>query len=101
MANDTYRAAADRHLLVVFPAQHKTALGLDARSGEELWRTALPFAAMRYLITSEAIFVSAAGGEVCALSLDGELLWHNELGGLGLGVPLLAVPGMVPMTGGH
>jgi hypothetical protein len=84
-----YRSEQAPNLVVVLPAQAKAIAAIDSKDGKERWRTALPFVPCSYAFATEAIVVAGPGGEVCGVSIDGELLWHNKLEGLGLGVPLL------------
>ena len=80
--SDAYRAQPGEDSVLILPPQSKTMVALDRGTGHERWRVALPFAAHAWVLAGDCILLSSSGGEVCAVSLTGELVWHNELSGL-------------------
>ncbi len=64
------------------------AVAIDARTGEEIWRTKLKSSASFLTITlMDGQLLAGASGELfCLDPKSGEVLWHNKLKGLGLGV---------------
>ncbi len=69
----------------------RNAVGLDVDTGETLWTLDLPIVPMSF-VCYEAMVICTGVGHVLAVSMSGELLWHNELPGLGLQQVMLAVP---------
>lgn len=65
----------------------------ERATGKELWRTRLPSAGGMVVILCDGqnIFAGSAGKFYC-LDLEGELLWKNDLPGLGFGIMCMALP---------
>ena len=63
------------------------AVGIDPKTGDELWRTKLKSSSFVTIMRDGDTVYAGAGGELfCLHARTGELLWHNKLKGLGLGV---------------
>lgn len=63
------------------------AVAIDARTGEELWRTKLKTGATVTVHPVGARVFAGANGELyCLDAASGNILWHNKLPGLGLGI---------------
>ena len=75
----------------VFVGIKHSVIALDERSGTAVWRTELKSSDyVSVLWDGEALF-AANSGEVWRLDpAHGEVLWHNELKGLGRGLVSLA-----------
>ncbi len=89
MASDTLNSEATPYVIIT----GKKAAGLDPETGKILWELELPGTPLRFALDGDRI-LCALTGAVCAISMDGDLLWHNELRGFGNGHVLLAVPGV-------
>ena len=75
----------------VFVGIKNTVVALDDPSGVELWRTKLRSSDhVMVFWDSEALF-AAAGGEIWRLDpKQGDVLWHNEMKGMGRGMVSIA-----------
>ncbi len=63
------------------------AVAIDASTGTEIWRTKLKGSDTVTITLAAARVLAAAGGELFCLERDsGQILWHNNLKGLGLGL---------------
>jgi outer membrane protein assembly factor BamB len=78
--------------LVYLGIKHSV-VALDRETGREVWRTKLPSAGqiVTVLCDGRNVFAGSSGKFYC-LSLDGALLWQNELPGLGYGLICTALP---------
>jgi len=75
----------------VFVGIKNTVVAIDDRSGVELWRTKLRSSDHVLVFwDGEALFASA-GGEIWRLDpRQGDVLWHNEMKGMGRGIVSIA-----------
>jgi len=80
----------DRQILV-FVGIKSSVVAIDERSGTEVWRVKLRSSDyVTVLWDGEALFAANAG-EIWRLDpAHGDILWHNELKGMGRGVVSLA-----------
>jgi outer membrane protein assembly factor BamB len=79
-------ASINRNVFYLGTKGYATAINQD--SGEELWRTSLPSSGWDSVtvLREERFLIFASHGHVYRLDpLDGKIVWHNELSGLGLG----------------
>jgi hypothetical protein len=77
-------------------------VALDARSGDEVWRTPLKGADFVNVAAVGGILCAAAKGQVFALDPGtGRILWHNQLKGLGLGFVTFAQAGQAASAAAH
>jgi outer membrane protein assembly factor BamB len=61
-------------------------VAIDAKTGDELWRTKLKGASFVSLLVRDNRVYAGSNGELfCLDGNTGELKWHNKLKGLGLG----------------
>jgi outer membrane protein assembly factor BamB len=66
---------------------HNCVVGLDEGSGEEVWRTELGSAALVGVQWDGTNLYASRSGEVYRLHpRTGEIIWHNPLRGLGMGI---------------
>jgi outer membrane protein assembly factor BamB len=77
--------------VLIFTGIKNGVVALDDRTGAEVWRTALRSSDyVTVLWDGEALF-AANGGEVWRLEPEhGQVIWHNELKGMGRGLVSLA-----------
>ena len=77
--------------VLIFTGIKNNVVALDDRTGAEVWRTALRSSDyVTVLWDGEALF-AANGGEVWRLEPEhGQVIWHNELKGMGRGLVSLA-----------
>jgi outer membrane protein assembly factor BamB len=77
---------------LIFVGIKNSVVALDARTGDELWRTKLRGMTSFVTVLWDGEFlVAATYGEVFGLDWrDGTITWHNKLKGLGLGLVTLA-----------
>jgi outer membrane protein assembly factor BamB len=77
--------------MLIFVGIKNAVIALDDGTGTEIWRTELRSPDyVNVLWDGEALF-AANGGEVWRLDPErGQVLWHNELKGLGRGLVSLA-----------
>ena len=68
---------------------------LDARTGEELWRTRLPHSGspVSLIIKGPNIYVGAGGYAYCIDKRYGEIIWENGLKRMGFQAVLMAMEG--------
>lgn len=66
---------------------------LDAGSGESRWQAVLSHAVTNLIVTPERILAGGEGRISCVL-LDGQVAWTNDLKGLGVVGPAMAIGGL-------
>jgi outer membrane protein assembly factor BamB len=72
-------------LLVIGVGGH--AVAIDPETGTELWRTRLKSSSFVTVFPAGPRVFAGAGGELfCLETASGNILWHNKLTGLGLGI---------------
>lgn len=84
----------NREALYVGTGKH--VLALDPKTGEELWRTALPHGGSQVvalLLKDGLLFVGHAGRAYCLDAGSGEIRWENGLPRTGWGPVLLTMQG--------
>jgi|SRR5215216_2828208 len=75
----------------VFVGIKNCVVALDDRTGVEKWRTQLRSSDHVAVLWDGAALIAASGGEVWRLDPEaGQVIWHNELKGLGRGLAGLA-----------
>ncbi|HYW51710.1 MAG TPA: PQQ-binding-like beta-propeller repeat protein [Gemmatimonadaceae bacterium] len=80
---------ARTEVLVIGVGSH--VVGIDAKTGFELWRTKLKNSSyVTVSRTGDRVHAGAGGELFCLDARTGELLWHNKLKGLGLGIVAFA-----------
>jgi outer membrane protein assembly factor BamB len=68
------------------------AVGIDAGTGTELWRTKLKGAGtVTVSMAGTRAFAATSGELFCLDAWTGSILWHNKLKGLGMGI--VSLPG--------
>jgi outer membrane protein assembly factor BamB len=80
----------------LYVGTNRSVAALNARTGEELWRTKLPHQAgsIVTLLMSGAQLYAGCGGRVyCLDARTGDVIWENGLPKLGYQPVLLAMPG--------
>jgi outer membrane protein assembly factor BamB len=77
---------------LIFVGIKNSVVALDARTGDEVWRTKLRGMTSFVTVLWDGEFlVAATYGEVFGLDWrDGTITWHNKMKGLGLGLVTLA-----------
>ena len=77
---------------LIFVGIKNSVVALDARTGDEVWRTKLRGMTSFVTVLWDGEFlVAATYGEVFGLDWrDGTITWHNKMKGLGLGIVSLA-----------
>ncbi len=94
LVNDEYPTSPEPPPLPVSPlfiGSNGFVSAIDPSSGRELWRTRLESgvftstggADVSVLVRGELLFAGAAGHLFCLSSASGEILWKNELPGMG------------------
>lgn len=81
-----------RETIYVLVSDAHKVVGLKYPTGEKLFETELPgtyYSSPTMFIERQRVYV-AVGGELSALTLDGELLWANEFPGWGTGAMTIA-----------
>jgi outer membrane protein assembly factor BamB len=80
----------DREVIHIGVGGHVAAI--DAKTGEEIWRTKIKGASsfVSLLVRDDKIFAGAGGELFCLDTATGSLQWHNKLKGLGLGFVTLS-----------
>jgi outer membrane protein assembly factor BamB len=77
--------------VLVFVGIKNAVVALDDRTGTEIWRAELRSADHVTVFWDGEALLAANGGEVWRLDPEqGQVLWHNELKGLGRGLVSLA-----------
>ena len=75
----------------IFVGIKNCVIALDDRTGVERWRTTLRSSDYVSVLWDGEALLAASGGEVWRLDPErGEVVWHNELKGLGRGLVSLA-----------
>ena len=72
---------------------------INTSTGQELWRTQLQRGVFKstgnadvsVLVRGELLFAGAAGHLFCLAADTGQIIWHNELGGMGYNDISLAI----------
>lgn len=72
-------------------------LALDPLTGEELWRTKLDRMSTFVTVSlmGQYVYAASAGEIYCLEAATGEVIWHNELKGMGRGFVTFAGEGMI------
>lgn len=81
-----------RDIIYIFASDAHKVIGLKYPTGEKLFETKIPgnyYSSPTMMIEGQRIYV-AVGGELFALTLEGDLLWANEFPGWGTGVMSIA-----------
>jgi outer membrane protein assembly factor BamB len=78
---------------IIFIGIKHSVVALERATGREVWRTKLPSAGgfVTVLCDGRNIFAGSSG-KMYGLDLNGNLLWKNELSGLGYGLICLGLP---------
>ncbi|MHB1223479.1 MAG: outer membrane protein assembly factor BamB family protein [Gemmatimonadaceae bacterium] len=80
-------------------------LAIDQSTGAEVWRTRLEGQRMRsndfvhLTLDEERLYATTSGELYCLEKTTGEVMWHNQLTGLGTGLVSI-VSGGAPTDGG-
>jgi outer membrane protein assembly factor BamB len=75
----------------VFIGIKNTVVALDDRTGTEMWRTKLRSSDHVTVLWDGEALLAANGGEIWRLDpRQGNVIWHNELKGMGRGLVSLA-----------
>ena len=79
--------------LIIVTGKHAAAI--DPGSGQVMWQTKLPFssAAPSVLVAGNQVFIGGSGKVCCLDSRTGDLLWENELPGMGFNFVNFAMEG--------
>ena len=78
--------------LIVLLPQKRCVLALDRATGQPLWQVVTPFAVHNFIADEQVLYCEGLG-EVCAVSMAGQLLWHNPLRGYGQAATMV-LPGV-------
>jgi outer membrane protein assembly factor BamB len=81
---------------VLFVGTNRAVVALDARTGEELWRTKLPRQTggiVSMLVSGPQLYAGCGGRVYCLDAGTGQINWENDLPRLGYHAVLLAMPG--------
>jgi|ERR1043165_2614510 outer membrane protein assembly factor BamB len=77
---------------LLFQAFNRRVIALDKDDGSIQWQWRAPsgqyFTAI--LVEDDRVYVSSSGYTYCLDALTGAEIWHNDLEGLGTGIPCLA-----------
>jgi len=77
--------------VLIFVGIKNAVVALDARSGAVVWRAELRASDYVTVLWDGEALLAANAGEVWRLdAADGQVLWHNELKGMGRGLVSLA-----------
>jgi outer membrane protein assembly factor BamB len=77
--------------ILIFVGIKDTVLAIDDRTGAEMWRTELHTADYVTVLWDGEALLAANAGEVWRLDpKGGQVMWHNELKGLGRGIVSLS-----------
>jgi outer membrane protein assembly factor BamB len=90
------RTAMARNREILYVGTGRFVAAIDAKTGEEIWRTKLPHATgniVTILLKDGRLYVGHAGRAYCLNQQDGSLLWENGLAKMGFGAVLLAMEG--------
>ena len=92
--------ARSRGVLYIGTNRHVAAI--DARTGEEIWRTKLPHSTgiVTLLLKGRQVFVGVFGHVYCLNKQNGEIVWKNGMPKMGYQPVLLAMEGSVGSVGG-
>ena len=89
---------------VLYIGTNRFVTALNAKTGEESWRTKLPHAGgavVTILIKDRCLFVGHAGHAYCLDKRTGEILWENGLPKMGYHPVLLAMEGAQGSSSGE
>ncbi len=76
---------------LVFVGFNRRVAALDRYTGELVWSWKSPHSgALSLLVDGDRLIVSVNGYTWCLHPLVGDIVWHNELSGFGVGIPCLA-----------
>lgn len=79
--------ARSRHSSVLYIGVGSHVVAIRQSSGEELWRTKVKRSSFVTIHQDgDRIFAGSAGELFCLDARSGEVLWHNSLKGLGMGL---------------
>ena len=77
--------------VLIFTGIKNSVVALDDRTGAEVWRTQLRSSDLVTVLWDGEALIAANGGEVWRLEPErGQVIWHNELKGMGRGLVSLA-----------
>jgi outer membrane protein assembly factor BamB len=77
--------------VMIFIGIKNCIVALDDRTGAEVWRTQLRSSDFVTVLWDGEALIAANGGEVWRLEPErGQVIWHNELKGMGRGLVSLA-----------
>jgi outer membrane protein assembly factor BamB len=77
--------------VLIFTGIKNSVVALDDRTGAEVWRTQLRSSDFVTVLWDGEALIAANGGEVWRLEPEhGQVMWHNELKGMGRGLVSLA-----------
>lgn len=77
--------------VLIFTGIKNSVVALDDRTGAEVWRTQLRSSDFVTVLWDGEALIAANGGEVWRLEPErGQVIWHNELKGMGRGLVSLA-----------
>lgn len=75
----------------IYIGVHSFVVCIDRTSGKEIWRTKLKRSHVLSVVLSDEIVIAHSGGNLFGLRADtGEILWKNDLPGLGYGYCTIA-----------
>ena len=84
---------------LLYVAAGGNVVGLDASTGNELWRRPLKPSNVMTIVRHGSWLIAAAAGELwCLDAATGEVVWQNKLKGLGVG--FVAIAGAAPTAHG-
>jgi hypothetical protein len=90
------RAAMSRNREILYVGTGRFVAAVDAKTGEEIWRTKLPHAMgniVTIILKDGRLYVGHAGRAYGLNLQDGTIMWENGLAGMGLGAVLMAMEG--------
>ena len=77
----------------IFLGVHGEVVALDRTTGQELWHTKLAGGDfVNLLVDQDRIIATTKGKAFCIDAASGQLLWRNDLPGMGLGLVSIATP---------
>jgi outer membrane protein assembly factor BamB len=77
--------------VLVFIGIKDTVVALDERTGDEIWRNNVRAGGFVYVMWDGKSVYATSAGEVWRLDPEtGNIIWHNELKGLGRGLASIA-----------
>jgi outer membrane protein assembly factor BamB len=86
---------------MVFIGIKEYVVALDEKTGDEVWRTGVRGGYIYVLWDGQSVYATS-GGEVWRLDpRNGDIIWHNELKGLGRGIASIASTRSAAESGGQ